>query len=59
MNNQNELSEATSTDEKPKEVVLIMNRHERRKQAAIERKRVKDELRDKKNKSSSNSIHGA
>ena len=54
-----ELSEATSTDEKSKEVVLIMNRHERRKQAAIERKRAKDALRDKKNKSSSNSIHGA
>lgn len=53
MKNQNENDTDTPKDG---EIVMIMNRHERRKQAAIERKRAKDELRDKKNKSKSNPV---
>lgn len=50
------MNEKNETDTKKEEVIMIINRHERRKQAAIERKRVKDELRDKKNKSKSNPV---
>jgi hypothetical protein len=51
------MNEKKETDTpKNGEVIMIINRHERRKQAAIERKRAKDELRDKKNKSKSNPV---
>ena len=53
----NDVGTDTSTDVKPGEVVMIINRHERRKQAALERKRVKNELlRNKNHNSKSNPV---
>lgn len=52
-------TEEGNTSKSKDAVTIILNRHERRKHAALERKRAKDELRDKKKKNKSNPIHGS